>query len=245
MTSTLHKARWEQMAVRTAITRIPVSSSPGSSSTPLTRTPEPMIEPQYRLLGLTNSEAHHRGLAQGLFEADHLRHDDRLDPGRSGVLRRGGTALAIPRRVRCRDCCVSLLGLRPSASVVVFLYLTGERELMDYVLPTRFWLDSNHFLVVILVVGVGLAALTWEIKATMSGHPPGIRRLRLTFSTGLALSLGMMFLAGILMLFRIPGLGMVTRFAYTLLDVALALVIASAIVAVLCQVFSVRRGESE
>lgn len=202
---------------------------------------KPVMEPQYCLLGLTGTEA-----IVGAWREAYLKP---VIYGMMIVLVLAGAALfggaklrwvlqprPVPPALRLAPwiaaCCLG-------GSV---LYLIGQRELVDYLLPTRFWLDSNHVLVVVLVAGAGLAALTWEIKATMSGTP-GDLPWRLALSIGLALSLGLVCVAGALMLFRIPGINTVTRVSYTLLDVAVAFVIAGAIFVVLHRGFSVNKEE--
>ena len=111
---------------------------------------------------------------------------------------------------------------------------------MEYVLPTRFWLDGNHVLVVVLVLGVGLATLAGELKVTISSSTND-SPLRIPLSIGLASSPGLACLAGALMLFRIPGLSTITRVSYTLLDVTLAIVIGATILAFLYGASSVTK----
>jgi len=206
---------------------------------PFNENAKPVIQPQYRLLGLTGTEA-----VVGAWRETYLKpiiYGMMIGLVLAGVAWFGGAGfrwLFQPRPVP------GLLRLVPWVMTLclggIVLYLTGDRELMDYMLPARSWLDSNHVLVVAFVVGVGLAALTWQIKAIMSRRP-GRSRLRVLFSIGLALSLGLACLSGVLMLLRIPGLDAVTRVSYTLLDLALVLVIAGTIVAVLCGAYSVNR----
>jgi hypothetical protein len=189
------------------------------------------MEPQYHLLGLTGTEA-----IVGAWREVHLKpiiYGTMIVLVLAGVALFGGAGLRwvlqprpVPRPLRLVPWIVAFcLG-------GCFLYVRGQRELMDYMLPTRFWLDGNHALVVALAIGVGISALTCEVKATMSGAT-GRSPWRLALSTALALSLALACLAGALMFFRIPGINVVTRMSYTILDVAAAVAIVGAICVVL------------
>jgi len=200
---------------------------------------KPVSEPQFRLLGLTGTET-----VLGAWREAYLKpiiYGMMIVLVLAGVARFGGAGLRwlfqprlVPRPLRLAPwmmtCCLG---------GIVF-YLIVKRELTNYVLPTRFWLDNNHVLVVMLVVGVGLAVLVWEIRAIMA-HSTGRSPLRVPFSIGMALLLLLACLAGALMLLRLPNLDTVTRVSYTLLEVTLALVMLGAIVAVLCEVPSVNK----
>jgi hypothetical protein len=98
-------------------------------------------------------------------------------------------------------------------------------RLLEYMLPTRFWLDSNHFLFVAGVLAVGLAALLWELKSGMENNGAkrswlgGLTRVELLISLLLACA------AGALVLLKIPEFGPITRFSYTVFDLAIALIV--------------------
>ncbi len=61
-----------------------------------------------------------------------------------------------------------------AAAVVGVVLLLDQPELMEYMLPTRMWLDANHFLVAVGVMLVGLIALLWELRQWLPtlGEPP-------------------------------------------------------------------------
>ncbi len=207
---------------------------------PFDENANPVIEPQYHLLGLTGAgavvgawrEAYLKPVIYGMMVVLVL----------AGMALAGGTALRwvlqprpVPRLLRLAPGIVAFC-LGGSALYLII----GRRELVEYLLPTRFWLDSNHFLVVVFAIGVGLAALIWEIKVTMPGNE-GRSPLRVALSIWLVLALGLACLAGSLMLFRIPGLDTMTRASYTLLDVALVFLITGATVAVLHRASSINK----
>jgi len=83
------------------------------------------------------------------------------------------------------------------------------------------------------VLAVGLVALLVELKDRVSGRPSTRSWPGLVAGAELLISLMLACLAGLLILLRIPGLDPVTRYSYTLFDLALALVVFGALVSVL------------
>ncbi|MBN1852847.1 MAG: hypothetical protein JW829_08990, partial [Pirellulales bacterium] len=129
--------------------------------------------------------------------------------------------------------------LRPLPLVVAILTGAGavmlfwRPQLIEYMLPTRFWLDSNHFLIAVAILIVGLVALLWELKSRVSQiHSKG-SWLKSLIGGQLAISLFLACITGMLIFLKIPGLDSVTRYAYTIFDLALALVVFGAIIVML------------
>jgi hypothetical protein len=116
------------------------------------------------------------------------------------------------------------------------LLLWQQPALMEYMLPSRFWLDANHFLFAAVVMAAGCLALMWEIKQGMSPSGSGRSLIRFLISVELAFSLGVACLAGILMVFNVPTFDILTRVLYTVFDFALLLVIVGATLTILGRV---------
>ena len=112
---------------------------------------------------------------------------------------------------------------------LVALALTQQPDLMAYMLPTRFWLDANHFAVAVLVLAVGVAALLWEIRAKGTGKGGSGRALCSVTAAELLASLVLAAISGVLMLLKIGGLGALTRASYTVFDLSLVLVLLGAV----------------
>jgi hypothetical protein len=92
-------------------------------------------------------------------------------------------------------------------------------------LPTRFWLDSQHFLIAVAVLLIGLIALLWELKGRVSGNPPKRSWLGWLAGSELLISLVLACVAGMLIFLKIPGFDAVTRYSYSIFDLAIALVV--------------------
>ena len=128
------------------------------------------------------------------------------------------------------------------------LTLLWRPQLMEYMLPTRFWLDSNHFLVAIAALLVGLAALLTESKSWVSGRPSDRSWLSSLAGGDLLISLVLAFVAGMLIFLKIPGLDPVTRYCYSVFDLAVALAVLGTLVTVLrhaCQMMMVSGSDGD
>ena len=103
--------------------------------------------------------------------------------------------------------------------------LLWQPQLMQYMLPTRFWLDANHFLVAISVLVTGLVAFLWELKGRMS--PKADKRSWIgSLTCGvLLISLALACTAGILIFLKTPALEALTRYSYTIFDLSLTLIL--------------------
>jgi hypothetical protein len=111
--------------------------------------------------------------------------------------------------------------------------LLGRPRLMEYMLPTRFWLDGNHFLLAVGVLVVGLVAFLGELKGRVSGDPARRSWLGSLAAGGLLISLALAGVAGVLVFLKLPGLEPVTRYSYSIFDLAVALVVLGTILTVL------------
>ena len=131
---------------------------------------QPVTQPQYRLLGLSLPavrvsawrEAYLKPVTYGMIVA--------LCLGITALA--GGAALRwvfaprlVPAAARLLPPVIAILA--GVAAVMLF----WRPRLMEYMLPRRFWLDSNHFLLAVAVLIVGLVALMWELKIRVSGGP--------------------------------------------------------------------------
>lgn len=128
------------------------------------------------------------------------------------------------------------------AAVVGVVFLFGQPELMDYMLPTPMWLDANHFLVAVGVMLVGLIALLWELRQWISDHGQFRSTLGIMTALVLTLSLAAAAGAGVLVFLKIPALDAVTRASYTVFDAGLTVLLVAVIVTVLRGVTEQLRG---
>ena len=119
------------------------------------------------------------------------------------------------------------------AAVVGVVFLFDQPELMEYMLPTPMWLDANHFLVAVGVMLVGLVALLWELRQWISDHGQFRSALGIMTALVLTLSLAAAAGAGILVFLKIPALDAVTRVSYTVFDAGLTVLLVAVIVTVL------------
>ncbi len=105
------------------------------------------------------------------------------------------------------------------------LFMVFRPDLRAYALPTRFWLDANHFLVATAILAVGAAVMVAEL-ADARGRQGLLRRL-VARKTAALLAVGIVAAAaaGVLMLVGTPALACVTRPAYTVFDGALVVVL--------------------
>jgi hypothetical protein len=79
---------------------------------------------------------------------------------------------------------------------------------------------------------IGLVALLWELKWRLSDDPAKRSWLGSLVAGELLLSLVLACVTGILIFLKLPGLDQVTRYAYSIFDLAIALVVLGAIVTV-------------
>ncbi|MBN2355157.1 hypothetical protein JXO59_03540, partial [candidate division KSB1 bacterium] len=94
------------------------------------------------------------------------------------------------------------------ASFIGFLTLLAQPQLRQYALPSRFWFDSNHFLVsVVIIIGAFIFAVQQDRKM---------------FQVLCALVV-ITAVAGAIMLLKLPFIGFLTRLSYSIFDVAIVL----------------------
>ncbi len=195
-------------------------------------TGKPVVEPQYRRLGLNGNMVALTASCQ-----------THVKPGLytlmlffpcALVALVGGSAVHWVFGKRRIPLAVHLIPLVIAAVAVSgTAFLLYRPELMEYMLPSPMWLDANHFLVAVGVMLVGLVALLWEVRQWISDY--GQRRSALGIGTAaiLLLSLATAVLAGVLIFLKIPALDAVTRGSYAIFDAALTVLLAAAIVTVL------------
>jgi hypothetical protein len=204
---------------------------------------QPVVEPQYRRLGLDGNLVTLTAYSQayvkpGLYIL-------MLVSSCALVALAGGFAVHWVFGNRPVPWVVRLIPLVVAAAAVVgVVFLFGQPELMEYMLPTPLWLDANHFLVAVGVMLVGLVALLWELRQWISDH--GQFRSALGGMTALVLTLSLAAAAGagILVFLKIPALDAVTRASYTVFDVGLTVLLVAVIVTVLRGVNEQLRGHA-
>ena len=192
---------------------------------------KPVTEPQYRVLGLSRTAAH-----LGAWREASLKPALYALSGvliLAGVVSLGTTGIGSVFRPRPAP-----RWLRAAPGIVALclgtLLVLQRPTLLAYMLPTRFWLDSNHFPFAMFVMLVGLVTLKCECKRYLGGDSS---RSLLGFVTiaGLVLSLAAASLAGLLMSLKVSGLDTMTRTSYTLFDLSLAAVLVGSIIGTLRQ----------
>jgi hypothetical protein len=118
------------------------------------------------------------------------------------------------------------------ATAIAVLVLSLDPDLMSYMLPTRFWLDSNHFTIAALVIIAGVLGLLAEVRVRRTAVTGSARG---TFgsivSYELALSLLLATVSGILILLKLSFMNAVNRAAYTVFDLSLVLLLVGVIMA--------------
>lgn len=192
----------------------------------------PVVEPQYRRLNLSRSMVTLTACCQAY-----------IKPGLytlmlflpcALVARVGGAAVEwvfgkrrIPQAVRALPAVIAVVA---AAGAVLLMQQPALRE---YMLPTRRWLDANHFLAAASVMVAGLVGLLWELRLWISDHGQRRSALGILIALVLALSLAVAVVAGILIFLKIPALDWVTRLSYTVFDAAITVLLAAVIGTVL------------
>ena len=202
----------------------------------------PVTQPQYRLLGISGTwarigawrEAYLKPVLYALLIAllcaaaglAARRGLESLGEGPIGNARARGIALAV----------TGVLGFSA-------ILLARQKDLMCYMLPTRFWLDANHFLLAVVIVLAGLTALGAEIRWSRGDGGP-IRRA-VASPVSLVLSIAIMFAAagGAVMLLRPPPLPSLVRVSYTVFDLSLTVLLAGTVLSALKASLANRRIE--
>ena len=192
---------------------------------------QPITQPQYRLLALSLPavrisawrEAYLKPVIYGITVV--------LCLGIVAVA--GGAALGWVFEPRPVPAAIRLL----PAVIVIFagigvVMLLWQPRLMEYMLPTRFWLDGNHFLLAVGGLIVGLAALLTELKARMQGNGSKPSWFGLLTAAEILISLVLACVAGMSIFLKVPLLEPVACYAYTIFDLAIALVVLGALVSV-------------
>lgn len=98
-----------------------------------------------------------------------------------------------------------------------FSVLLTQPLLIQYMFPSRFWLDSQHFLIAVGVIGLGITAY---LRTTNLPIQENVSFFNI-FPKAILVSTVFVAFSGGLMLLKIPGLGKLSRYAYTVFDLAL------------------------
>jgi len=116
-----------------------------------------------------------------------------------------------------------------AATFIGVLIILLQPETMRYALPSRFWLDANHF---IIAAAVLMIAFIYAIQQNR-------RNFYLIISTT-AIALA----AGVLILIKLPWIDFLTRISYTIFDIALIIAVIVTIVLSLGDLLSLKMESS-
>lgn len=134
------------------------------------------------------------------------------------------------------------------AILLIFGYLMFHPELLEFMLPGRFWLDSHHFGVGAAVMLVGTLALLVRLKQLHPGRRLRMRLISCYRAVMLVFGLVVAALSGILMLLNPKTLGVVTSVSYTVFDISLILIMVGVLLVVFREVTNPKeqtiKGES-
>lgn len=111
---------------------------------------------------------------------------------------------------------------------IAVLLMMADRQLVNFILPSRFWLDSNHFAVAMTILPAGILAIVYRLRNTVQKKIEN--RKQLFWTNELVTTFIVLFVAGLLMMIKIPGLAEVNRFSYTVFDVALLFILIGTLV---------------
>ena len=115
------------------------------------------------------------------------------------------------------------------AVFLLFFYLIWHRELLEFMLPGRFWLDSHHFAVGALVMIIGTITLLVRLKQLHPGKRLRSRLISCYRCLFIAVALLLSVFSGFLMLLHFEALGAITRISYTIFDLSLVLILLGAL----------------
>lgn len=108
---------------------------------------------------------------------------------------------------------------------VFSILIVNNAQLAFYMLPTRFWLDSQHFLVAVFVFGITAVILIAKLISTKN-----IKELT-QFEIIVGIS-GIILggIAGVFMVVKVSVLENITRLSYTVFDVSLLIMLISSLI---------------
>jgi cytochrome b561 len=126
------------------------------------------------------------------------------------------------------------------AIFLIFVYLMWHRELLEFMLPSRFWLDSRHFGVGVGVMIVGTVALLIRLKQLYPGGRIRKRVVSCFRCTLIAIGLALAVLSGLIMLIHPEALGVITPISYLVFDLSLVLIVVGVILVVFREIVSAK-----
>ncbi len=205
---------------------------------------EPVTRPQYEVLGLSGPT-----VTVGAWREAYLKPVLHLLLILLGVCLAVVLAQLALRRVLHDQHLKGWVRFLPAAvgiyGAVVGVYLFVRGDLSDYALPLRFWLDGNHFLAAMLILVLGLCGLCWRLyRQRLAGHSPASYFKAHSIRIVLAAVI-LTVVSGTLMLLQFPVLEPITRSSYTVLDLALAAVLAGTVIIVLREVVILSKAAKE
>ena len=200
---------------------------------------QPVMQPQYHLLGLSRNwaligawrEAYLKPVLYALLIA--------LLCAVAGLAARRG--LESPGKAQTGTARGRGIALVVTGALALFaILLARQNDLMQYMFPTRFWLDGNHFLLAAVILVSGLIALRVEIRSSRSSGVLIRRAVASPVSLVLSISMVLAGGGGAVMFLKPPSLPSLTRASYTVFDLALVLLLTATVVSILKQI--VRRS---
>ncbi|MBN1293952.1 MAG: hypothetical protein JXB48_19090 [Candidatus Latescibacteria bacterium] len=119
---------------------------------------------------------------------------------------------------------------------IFIFFITTDVKLSEYMLPSRFWLDSRHFFVAVFIFIMTAVILFINLERTKKLYRIDI----ITSVTGMILG----GVSGTFMLFKIPFFETITRMSYTVFDISLVLMVITSLIFVLQESISHTMGLS-
>ncbi|MCD6304329.1 MAG: hypothetical protein J7M21_05135 [Planctomycetes bacterium] len=190
---------------------------------------KPVTVPQYSLLGIGRTWALIGAWREGYLKPALYALLAALLCTAGGLLARAIVGCLLPRSGGPTRAAVALIVTAALAAAATAI--ARRDDLLAYMLPSRFALDANHFLVAVAVMLLGLGAMAGEV------HRRRIARGGRAGPPVIAALLGLLLLAagvaGTVMLLKPVFLPNLTRASYTAFDAALSLVLALTLLAAL------------
>ena len=111
---------------------------------------------------------------------------------------------------------------------VAVLLMMADKQLVNFILPSRFWLDSNHFAIAMVILLAGVLTVVYRLRNRVQKNSENNKQR--FWTNELVVSFVILFVSGLSMMIKIPGLAEVNRFAYTVFDIALLFVLIGSLV---------------
>lgn len=182
---------------------------------------KPVTMPQYRLLGLSRSAAMLGAVRESYVKPAMYLLWLVLIALFVGLLAARHVVPTLPAGdlVRMLPWAVTIL------LIVGLLPVLLSPSLRDYALPSRAWLDSQHFPVGMVTLAVGVVGFISLLARSSVAEDRNGKKRALAGMWILGISLAAAGLAGLLMGLNLTSVSAVTRYAYSVFDIALVIVL--------------------